>query len=592
MRYNCLAAGVVFFLLWVSCTKPEKGETPPQKTEEGTTVITPKSLDDALSDHTGNELIGEVLDPLDLYGSLPEGVTNVALSNSLSAGLGQMETSNCYVINEAGRYAFPADVRGNGVSVSGLSLEIPGAVSAGIVWDEGSILKEVTLYTDTKGRPWIVAETPSDFARGNALVAVKDATDKILWSWHIWGSSYSPGEGDRTIGSASNGCWAIMPVELGMMTADDPSCTLYQWGRKDPFPCVTPANTTSSPMTLEESFSRPDCFYAQNTSMYCSDGNYGLWNPYNSPTSTGKTMLDPCPPGYFVMPYSAAQLMLKYGVESCTASSSITLGSGITMHWHPILFSAAVNSNYHFYWQHSYWQDGVAEGRKGSALVNKDGSSWSADNNGGAGFGFPVKAVRNGKYKAAFMGDSITAIWGGYKENDSDEDKRGDSRFFVSHAFLNKGISGQTTSQMLARFDNDIVAQHPEKVVILAGINDLAGNDNGGTPRSADHIIGNLSAMAQKALDGGVREVFLCSVLPVNQYGWRPSVEPMPLIQELNAKIKTYCDATPGCTYVDYYSAWINKEGTGAKDGLTYDEVHPTKAGCAVLESIIMTYLQ
>ena len=541
--------------------------------------------------HTG--VFDEIFDRLEVYGDLPEGVVNVAAENSRAAGLNSMETANCYVINEAGKYAFPVDVRGNGVSVAGLDVQNVGVESASEVWDEGDILESVNLYRDTNGLPWVIVETPSVFTAGNALVSVTDNEGNILWSWHIWSTSYRIAQDDQTIGHKSFGCWAYMPLELGMKTLDDTGCMLYQWGRKDPFPCRTPEKTTSTAMTLEDSFSSPDCFFAQNTSLYCTDGNVDLWNPGNSPSATSKTMLDPCPPGYFVMPYHAAQLMLKYGVESCAASSSVTLGSTIRMQWHPIIFSAAINSNYHFHWQHSYWQESVADGRKGSAYVNKVGNSWSENTDGGVGFGFPVKAVHQGHYKAAFMGDSITAQWGGSKENEGDEERTGNSRFFVSHAFLNKGIGGQATSAMLARFDNDIVAHHPEKVVILAGINDLAGNDNDGTPRSTDHIMGNLSSMVQKALDGGAREVLLCSVLPAKPpRGWRPAVEPMPMVNELNAKIKAYCDATSGCTYVDYYSAWINEEGTGAKAGLTYDEIHPTKAGCAVLESIILTYLQ
>ena len=72
----------------------------------------------------------------------------------------------------------------------------------------------------------------------------------------------------------------------------------------------------------------------------------------------------------------------------------------------------------------------------------------------------------------------------------------------------------------------------------------------------------------------------------------KAKTEAEPLIQDLNAKIKAYCDATPGCTYVDYYSAWLNASGTGAKDGLTYDNVHPTPLGFALLEKIILPYLQ
>lgn len=273
-------------------------------------------------------------------------------------------------------------------------------------------------------------------------------------------------------------------------------------------------------------------------------------------------MLDPCPPGYFVMPYTALKEALNHNVASCTAATVVTLRSGLSIWFHPIIWYGKLNANYNFYWQHSYWQadDVVPEGRKGSAYVHRDNKTVTRDNNGGLAGGFPVRAVRSGRCRAAFMGDSITANWGGAHENENvDDSQKGDSPFFIGNGFINRGVSGNTTSQMLARFDEDIVANHPPKVVIMGGTNDLAGNDNNKQPRSSEHILGNLSAMAQKALNGGASEVLLCSVLPVSQYNWSTAINPMPLIKDLNAKIKAYCDATPSCTYVDYYSALLEK---------------------------------
>lgn len=523
---------------------------------------------------------------------LPDGVTDIAAANSQAVGLETAETANCYILNSAGKYAFPADVRGNGVSAAGLDAHIDGVASASIVWDEGNILRDVSIITGHSGRPWIVVETPSTFAHGNALVAAKDEAGIIVWSWHIWATAYRPGE-DKTIGSTANGCWSFIPVDLGMTTTDDSSCMLYQWGRKDPFRCQTPGQITGLPSNIENTIKYPERFYAPSTSIYCNGGDVSLWNPDNSPETTAKTMLDPCPPGYFVAPYQAAKLMIQYGVDSCEPSAEVVLRSGTTVKFHPTIHSGELRSDRDFYWQHSYWQpDNVAApGRKGSAVIDKNGTSWTANNLGGFGLGLPVRAARKAQFRAAFMGDSITEFWGGSQEDSEYEERRGDAGFFVSNAFLNKGIAGQTTAQMLARFDDDIVANNPIKVVILAGTNDLAGNDNEGNPRSSGHILANISAMARKALDGGAKEVLLCSVLPVSQYNWRPAIEPMPLIRDLNDKIKAYCEATPGCTYVDYFSAWLNEEGTGAKAGLTYDEVHPTRTGCAVLEEIILKYL-
>ena len=527
---------------------------------------------------------------------LPSGVSDIAAANSRAAGLASYETANCYVINAAGKYAFPADIRGNGVPAGGLAAGISGIASAAEVWDDNNIVKSVSLHTASSGQPYIVVETPASFARGNALVAVKNGSGDILWSWHIWATSYRPGADDRTIGDGTNGCWNFMPLELGMTSTSDASCTLYQWGRKDPFRYEAPESTTTTQLTLAESVRQPELFYSVYNQMYASDGDVSFWNPGNATSTTVKTMLDPCPPGYYVMPYDASKLILSKGIASCTASTQVSLKSGIDMKFHGIVFTnGTFNTDYHFYYEHSYWNEGVvAAGKYGSSLINKNGTSTTLDNGGGLSFGFPVRAVRDGRFRAGFMGDSITWIWGGgYENNDSKpEEQKGDSPFFVSNAFLNKGISGNTTAQMLARFDTDIVANHPEKVVILAGTNDLAGNDNGGVSRSSDYIVGNLATMVQKALAGGASEVLLCSVLPVSQYSWRPAIVPMPLIQELNAKIRAYCEATAGCTYVDYYSSWLNEEGTGAKDGLTYDNVHPTRTGCALLESIISPYLE
>lgn len=111
------------------------------------------------------------------------------------------------------------------------------------------------------------------YALGNALVAVKDASGNILWSWHIWSTRYRIGEDDQVLGQSPYcnwGCWAHMPLELGMTSENDPNCLLYQWGRKDLFRMETPAKVVSSQMTLEESIRNPDSFYygSSNLSMY------------------------------------------------------------------------------------------------------------------------------------------------------------------------------------------------------------------------------------------------------------------------------------------------------------------------------------
>ena len=368
---------------------------------------------------------------------LPRDVIDIAQANSEAAGLAVTETANCYVINQAGKYAFPAEIRGNGVTTGDLSVRMTGIASASIVWDEGHILSRVYLYTGTSGKRYVVVETPENYALGNALVAVKDASGNILWSWHIWSTRYRIGVDDQVLGESPYnhyGCWAHMPLELGMKTTNDTECLLYQWGRKDPFRMETPSKIVSSQMTLEESIRKPDSFHyngSNNQSLYCTNGDVSLWNPGNSPATTAKTMLDPCPPGYFVMPYNAAKEALNHKVASCTAATLVNLRSGLSIWFHPIIWYGKYAANYNFYWQHSYWQtddDAVPAGRKGSAYVHRSDESVTLDNFGGVTGGFPVRAVRPGKFKAAFMGDSITANWGGAHENENvDDSQKGDS---------------------------------------------------------------------------------------------------------------------------------------------------------------------
>ena len=97
--------------------------------------------------------------------------------------------------------------------------------------------------------------------------------------------------------------------------------------------------------------------------------------------------------------------------------------------------------------------------------------------------------------------------------------------------------------------------------------------------------------MTRKALEAGVSEVYLCSILPVSQYYSYP-LKPIGPIRAVNDKIRAYCSATARCTYIDVFASWLNAEGTGAKDGITYDKLHPTKAGCSELERIISPYIE
>ena len=209
--------------------------------------------------------------------------------------------------------------------------------------------------------------------------------------------------------------------------------------------------------------------------------------------------------------------------------------------------------------------------------------------------------TRGGGYKAGFMGDSIFWVWGGGYEGRTDisDDWKGHKAYFVDNAYLNKGVSGNTTTQMLARFDKDLLTANPEVVVILGGTNDIyyalrdktAPDSEEEMETLACQIRDNLAAMTRKALDAGVSEVYLCSILPVSQYYSYP-LKPIAPIRAVNDKIRAYCAATARCTYIDVFASWLNAEGTGAKDGLTYDKLHPTKAGCTELERVISPYIE
>lgn len=169
--------------------------------------------------------------------------------------------------------------------------------------------------------------------------------------------------------------------------------------------------------------------------------------------------------------------------------------------------------------------------------------------------------------RVVFYGDSITDGWGRVQ----------DTVFFPGKPYVNRGISGQTTAQMLVRFRQDVIALHPEAVVILAGTNDIAGNTG---PATLDMIEDNLRSMTQLAQANGIR-VVLASVLPASAYPWRPGYRPAEKIRELNRRLAAHARES-GAVYLDYYAAMANAEG-GLDARLAADGVHPTPAGYAVM---------
>jgi acyl-CoA thioesterase I len=170
-----------------------------------------------------------------------------------------------------------------------------------------------------------------------------------------------------------------------------------------------------------------------------------------------------------------------------------------------------------------------------------------------------------GDNRVVFMGDSITEGWGP------------PDRFFAGKPYVNRGISGQTTPQMLIRFRPDVIDLKPKVVVILAGTNDIAGNTGPMTPKMTED---NLMSMVDLAKVNGIR-VVIASVLPAYDFPWRPGLEPAPKIAALNAWIKEYAERNR-IVYLDYYTAMVdNRQGLRAE--LTSDGVHPNEAGYAVM---------
>lgn len=170
-----------------------------------------------------------------------------------------------------------------------------------------------------------------------------------------------------------------------------------------------------------------------------------------------------------------------------------------------------------------------------------------------------------------FMGNSITDGWW-----------PADSTFFIQHNFVDRGISGQTTSEMLVRFRQDVIDLHPKTVVILAGINDIAHNNG---VISLEHVFGNLVSMAELAKVNGIRAIF-CSVLPAYDFPWRRGLEPADKVIRLNQMIKAYADKQ-GLTYVDYHSA-MKDERNGLPSNLSKDGVHPTLEGYKIMEKLVL----
>jgi lysophospholipase L1-like esterase len=151
---------------------------------------------------------------------------------------------------------------------------------------------------------------------------------------------------------------------------------------------------------------------------------------------------------------------------------------------------------------------------------------------------------------------------------------------------VNRGISGQTTAQMVVRFHQDVVHLHPAAVVILAGTNDVAENTG---PMTPEMTLDNFRAMAEMARANGI-EVVVASILPGGDFPWRPGLEPAAKIRALNAKLEAWCKAEK-IVWVDYYTPMADARGA-MRPGLSVDGVHPNAAGYAIMAPLAEAAIQ
>ena len=171
--------------------------------------------------------------------------------------------------------------------------------------------------------------------------------------------------------------------------------------------------------------------------------------------------------------------------------------------------------------------------------------------------------------RIVFMGNSITESWSTVLPE-----------YFSGKSYVNRGIDGQTTPQMLVRFRADVIDLQPKVVVILAGTNDIAGNTG---PSTVKMIADNIISMAELARQNNIL-VVISSVLPVYDYSWKPGLEPAPKISKLNKIIKNYA-LNHRHTYLDYYAAMVDDK-KGLHEKYTSDGVHPNKAGYKVMATL------
>ncbi|HEX2867772.1 MAG TPA: SGNH/GDSL hydrolase family protein [Ignavibacteriales bacterium] len=181
-----------------------------------------------------------------------------------------------------------------------------------------------------------------------------------------------------------------------------------------------------------------------------------------------------------------------------------------------------------------------------------------------------LKAPAPGEKRVVFFGNSITESWA-----------KIDSSFFNENHYLDRGISGQTTSQMLIRFRQDVIDLKPYLVVIMAGINDIAENAG---PIALNDVFGNIVSMIQLAQVNNIK-VIISSVLPANTFPWRRQLKPADEVIQLNSMLKSYCQEN-NITYADYYPLMVD-EMKGLDKRYTLDGVHPNFEGYQIMDGLV-----
>lgn len=198
--------------------------------------------------------------------------------------------------------------------------------------------------------------------------------------------------------------------------------------------------------------------------------------------------------------------------------------------------------------------------------LNNDWPNLARYKNENVKLGLPSQAEN----RVVFIGNSITEGWLQFNPE-----------FFEGKPYINRGISGQTTPQMLIRFRPDVINLKPKVVVILAGTNDIAGNTG---PSTLEMIEDNIASMVDIAKANNIK-VVLCSVLPVYDYPWKPGLNPAEKIISLNKWIKDYANRNE-IFYVDYFTPMADEQN-GLKEEYSEDGVHPNEAGYKVMAPLV-----